>query len=161
MLCGGFPRAPSNNGMNLTAATLRSAAAGLCRTLGGTLYLIPETQPSHPYRMSPSDFDLELQELHRKSVGRLLTAETFDRSAFEALKAYLCEKAEHIKSEHVISKQVLDCLLSAWRAIESRAEYMPDARKSVAMAAEFFMLLDLMVGGEGCNDRKAGVPRVL
>jgi hypothetical protein len=28
MMGGGFPRVPSNNGMNLTAAMLRSAAAG-------------------------------------------------------------------------------------------------------------------------------------
>ena len=78
--------------------------------------------------MPASDYDLELQELHRKSVERLLGAEVFDKQAFDALRAYLCEKAEHIKAEHVVSKQVLDCLLSAWRTIESRAGVL--ARRS-------------------------------
>ena len=110
--------------------------------------------------MAASDFDLELQELHRRSVGRLIAAEVFDMQSFEALKSYLCEKAEQIKAEHVVSKQVLNCLLSAWRTIESRAEHLPDARAHVGMAAEFFLLMDLIVIGEGCNDRKPGIPRV-
>lgn len=111
--------------------------------------------------MPASDFDSDLQELHRKSVDRLLTADTYDEGAFAALKEYLCEKAELIKGEHVISKQVLDCLLSAAKAIESRAEYVPTARAHRSKADEFYMLLDLMVIGEGCADRQPGVPRVM
>ncbi|KQV95565.1 hypothetical protein [Pelomonas sp. Root1237] len=109
--------------------------------------------------MAASDFDSNLQELHRKSVGRLLAADAYDDDAFAALKTYLCEKAELIKVEHVISKQVLDALLSAAKAIESRAEYVPATQKGLSRAAEFYMLLDLMVIGEGCNDRPTGVPR--
>lgn len=109
--------------------------------------------------MSVNDFDLELQDLHSRSVGKLMAAEVFDKEAFDALKSYLCAKAELLKSEYVISKQILDCLLSAWRVIESRAEYIAEAKKHAAMANEFFMLMDLIVIGEGCNDRKPGVPR--
>jgi hypothetical protein len=109
--------------------------------------------------MPASDFDSDLQELHRKSVGQLLAADVYDDDAFIALKSHLCEKAELIKGEHVISKQVLDCLLSAAKSIESRAEYVPAARDKLLRAAEFYILLDLMVIGEGCNDRRAGVPR--
>ncbi|WP_115561025.1 hypothetical protein [Xanthomonas arboricola] len=110
--------------------------------------------------MSPSDFDLELEELHRRSVGRLLAADTFDKPAFEALKAFLCAKAELLKAEHVVSKQIVHCLLSASRAIESRAGYVSQARDNIAMSNEFFMLLGLIAIGEGCNDRKPAVPRV-
>jgi hypothetical protein len=110
--------------------------------------------------MSASDFDLELQELHRKSVHRLLAADTFDEQAFVELKRYLCEKAEIIKNEHVISKQVLSVLLDAASAIESRAEYVPSARDNVGMANQFHMLLGLMAIGEGCSDRVPGIPRV-
>lgn len=92
-------------------------------------------------------------------MGRLLAADTFDGDAFDALKLHLCQKAELIKGEHVISKQVLDCLLSAAKAIESRVEYVPAARANQARAGEFYMLLDLMVIGESCNDRQPGVPR--
>ena len=111
--------------------------------------------------MSASDFDLELQELHRKSVGRLLAADVFDRSAFTELKAYLCKKSEAIKSEHVVSKQVLSCLLDAIGLIDSRAEYLPDVRESAAMASDFHMLLGLMAIGEAWGDRSPGVPRVV
>ncbi|MBL0726077.1 hypothetical protein [Piscinibacter sp. HJYY11] len=111
-------------------------------------------------QMSPNNFDLELQGLHARSVGRLLATEVFDKDAFDALRSHLCEKAELLKSEHVVSKQILDCLLSAVQVIQSRAEYLPEARDHVAMADEFFMLLGQIVIGEGCNDRRPGVPRV-
>lgn len=110
--------------------------------------------------MTASNFDLHLQELQERAIGRLVAAEVFDKPAFDALKAYLCEKAELIKAEHVVSKQVLSCLLSAAQAIESRAEYIPEARANLAMASEFSMLLGFMAIGEGCNDRRPGVPRV-
>jgi hypothetical protein len=109
--------------------------------------------------MPASDFDSDLQDLHRKSVGRLMAADVYDADAFAALNSSLCEKAELIKGEHVISKQVLDCLLSAAKAIESRAEYIPAVRADLARAGDFYMLLDLMVIGEGCGDRQSGVPR--
>ena len=109
--------------------------------------------------MPASDFDLELQELQRRSVHRLLAADTFDESAFIELKRYLCAKAELIKEEHVVSKQVLSVLLEAASAIESRAEYVASARAHVGMANEFHMLLGLIAIGEGCNDRVPGVPR--
>lgn len=111
--------------------------------------------------MPASDFDLELEELHRKSVGRLIAADSFDVSAFGSLKKHLCDKAEEMKSEHVVSKQVLNCLLSAAKAIESRAEYVQAVRPHLAMAAEFYLLLDLIAIGEGCNDRRPGVPRAV
>lgn len=111
--------------------------------------------------MNSSDFDPHLQELGERSIHRLLAADVFDRDAFDALKAYLCEKAEMIKGEHVVSKQVIQCLLSATEAIESRAEYVPEARASRFMASEFEMLLGLIAIGEGCNDRKPSVPRIL
>lgn len=110
--------------------------------------------------MPASDFDLELQDLHRKSVLRLLAADTFDESAFLELRRYLCEKAELIKSEHVVSKQVLSVLLEAAGAIESRAEYVPAARSNLGMANEFHVLLGLMAIGEACGDRVPGAPRI-
>jgi hypothetical protein len=110
--------------------------------------------------MSASDFDLELQELHQKSVHRLIAAETFDVPAFNELKRYLCEKSEAIKQEHLVSKQVLSVILDAARIIESRAEYMPEARDQLALANDFHMLLGLIAIGEAWGDRNPGVPRI-
>ena len=110
--------------------------------------------------MTASNFDHDLQELQERAVGRLIATDVFDRQAFEALKTYLCEKAELIKTEHVVSKQVLSCLLSASQSIENRADYIPEARANLAMASEFSMLLGLIAIGEGCNDRRPGVPRI-
>lgn len=112
-------------------------------------------------RMSASDFDMELQELQERSVGRLLMADVFDKPAFDALLNCLCRKAEIIKMEHVVSKQVLSCLLSASGAIESRAEYDEEVRRHAPLANEFSTLLELIALGEDCSDRNRGVPRVL
>jgi hypothetical protein len=111
--------------------------------------------------MTASDFDIHLQELHDHAVGRFLATDLFDKPAFDALKTYLCDKAELIKAEHVVSKQVVNCLLSASSAIESRSEYIPEVRQNLATASDFSMLLGLIAIGEGCNDRRPGVPRIL
>lgn len=110
--------------------------------------------------MNASDFDLRLEELYEDSVGRLLN-DHFDVSRFEAFHQYLCEKAELIKSEHVVSKQVIHYLLSAQGVLGSSAEYQPAVRNNPQLAAAFARLLRLISIGEGCNDRKAGVPRII
>jgi len=110
--------------------------------------------------MSASDFDLQLQELHQKSVHRLIAAEVFDLDAFNELKRYLCEKSNAIKHEHVVSKQVISILLDAAGIIESRAEFMPEVRQQLPLANDFHMLLGLIAIGEAWGDRIPGVPRV-
>jgi len=108
--------------------------------------------------MSPGNFDLDLENLYEKSVGQLLT-DHFDLSAFDAFYARLCEKSELIKSEHVVSKQVLHYLLSAQQAVESRAAYLPAVRQHISLAGKFAGLLGLISIGEAHSDRIPGVPR--
>lgn len=110
---------------------------------------------------SPSDFDIELEELRRRSVDRLMTAEVFDLKAFEALRSHLCQKAEEIKHEYVVSKQVLAVLRSVPKAIEAKADYLPEVQQHVALASSFHLLLDQIVGGESCSERVPGTPRVI
>ena len=111
--------------------------------------------------MAASDFDLELADIHQRSVGRLLSAELFDEAAFTRLYDHLALKAEQIKAEHVVSKQVLSCLLSVEDAIRSRAEYVPAAREGIPMIAKFTMLLGLIAIGESPADRIPGQPRIV
>ena len=111
--------------------------------------------------MKPSDYDLELEDLDRRSTDRLLAAEVFDGAAFAALNDYLSRKAEAIKVEHVISKQVLGSLRNAASAIRNLAPHVPQARENLALADEFEMLLDLMIIGESPQDRVPGVPRII
>jgi hypothetical protein len=111
--------------------------------------------------MKASDYDLKLEELSEAAVGRLLCAEVFDLGAFTRLRNYLSAKSQHIKSEHVISKQVLNALLSAARAIEYSAEHVRGARENLAMASEFHSILGIIAIGEATSDRQSGVPRVL
>jgi len=110
--------------------------------------------------MAASDYDLELVELHKNSVGKLLT-ELFDLEAFLHLKKYLCAKLELIKEEHVVSKQVLGCILDVVSVLESRSEWMPEVAANKNLISEFYMLLGLIALGDGCNDRKPGMPRVV
>lgn len=111
--------------------------------------------------MKPSDYDFELDELHKRSVGRLLGSETFDAVAFSQLYEYLCAKAEKIKDEHVVSKQVISVVFSAQRSIENAAPYNAQAREGLSLAGKFSLLLELVGIGEAPSDRKPGVPRVV
>ena len=111
--------------------------------------------------MKPSDYDPELEELDRLATSRLLTSQSFDATAFAALREHLSRKAEAVKDEHVISKQVVGSLRNAASAIRNQAPYVLQARKNLALADEFEMLLDLMIIGESPGDRVPGVPRIV
>jgi hypothetical protein len=107
-----------------------------------------------------SDYDLTLEELSEASAGRLLVAQVFDLNAFSKLKEYLSAKCEHIKAEHVVSKQVINALLSAAQAIENNAEHVPGARENRRLAEEFRFMLGLISIGEAPSDRQPGRPRI-
>ena len=109
--------------------------------------------------MDDRAFDVELEELRRRSVDRLLAADFFDPDAFGKLFDYLEEKAERIAGEYVVSKQVLACLRDAQSAIESRSEYLPQVREHVGEVRKFAMLLDLIILGEKPSDRRLVEPR--
>lgn len=111
--------------------------------------------------MSANDFDVVLKELTDRSAVRLLTAEVFDEAAFNALEDYLWQKAEELRDEFTISKQILGCLRSAASAIRSRSEHLPVVRKHIHRAEDFEMLLDRLIAGEVRPDRRPGVPRVI
>lgn len=112
-------------------------------------------------RMSANHFDLELEQLGEKAMGRLLTADSFDGAAFEALYDYLASKARDLRDESVLSKQLLACLRQASGAIHSRAEYVAAARQNLHVADKFDMLLDLLIAGEDPADRRPGAPRII
>jgi hypothetical protein len=111
--------------------------------------------------MKASDYDLTLKDLREASVGRLLAAQEFDLDAFRKLKDYLSAKSEHIKAEHVVSKQVVDTLLSAAHAIENSSEHVPGVRENRRLAQEFHFMLGLIAIGEAPSDRRPAKPRIL
>ncbi|MCV9942710.1 MULTISPECIES: hypothetical protein [unclassified Rhizobium] len=110
--------------------------------------------------MSENHFDPILEELKERSVDRLMKADTFDASAFEALKDHLWRKAEGLKHESSISKQVLFSLRSAVATIRSRAEYLPSVREQLHWANDFELILDRLIVGETLDERQPGVPRI-
>jgi hypothetical protein len=105
--------------------------------------------------------DMELEALNDKATGRLLMADVFDEAAFKNLYSYICEVAEKLKRESVLSKQFLAVVLNAASAIRSRAEYLPDVKKRIALADDFDMVLALVAVGEAPSDRRPNVPRVI
>ncbi|AOZ11166.1 MULTISPECIES: hypothetical protein [Cupriavidus] len=111
--------------------------------------------------MSENDFDIKLDELVDRSVGKLLTADSFDPSAFDALKEYLWQKGEGLQHEYCVSKQILRTLRSTVSAITSRAEYLPSVRQHLKLAREFDGMLDSLIAGETRATRTPGVPRVI
>jgi hypothetical protein len=111
--------------------------------------------------MPASDWDVELEELAYQATGRLFAAETLDLVAFDRLYDHLAIKAEAIKDENVLSKQVLSVLLNVRRAFERLAEYREDVRTHIGVAGRFEMLLDLIALGEAPSDRIPGAPRIL
>ena len=111
--------------------------------------------------MSLSDFDLELDELFNRSVHRLQAAEVFDTGAFVALRDHLSGKASDIACEHVVSKQVLGCLMKARDAIQRSASWVPEAKVNLKMAEEFDLLVCQIAYGVDPATRKPGVPRII
>ena len=111
--------------------------------------------------MQLSEYDLKLESLHSNSVGRLSLADTFSPAAFDELYQYLCKKAELLKPEYVVSKQIIAVIISAQRAIENSAAYNTEGRNHQAMANQFATLLDLIARSEAPSDRVPGVPRVV
>ena len=111
--------------------------------------------------MNINECDPHLEDLKLRSIDRLLMADVYDAAAFEALRAYLCEKARLLQSEYTISKQVLRCLLEARSAIESRAEYLPEVRQHLGAVAAFEQILAAIVAGESCEARSPGIPRIV
>lgn len=111
--------------------------------------------------MRLSDFDLELDELFNRSVHRLQAAEVFDLRAFVALLGYLSQKASAIATEHVVSKQVLACLVKARDAIQRSAPWVPEAKANLKLADDFEMLLSQIAFGIDPATRQPGVPRVV
>jgi hypothetical protein len=111
--------------------------------------------------MTPRDFDPDLQDLDRGATERLLASESFDAAAFRALFDHLSRKAEAIKDDYFISKQVLGSLRNAASAIRNQAPFVPLARDNLALADQFEMLLDLMIIGESPANRVPGVPRIV
>ncbi|RSU41713.1 hypothetical protein CA228_22810 [Sphingomonas koreensis] len=111
--------------------------------------------------VSENDFDVVLEELTDRAVGKLLKADTYDASAFDALEDHIWKKAEGLQSETAISKQLLLAIRSATGAIRSRAEYLPAVRQQLHRANDFDVLLDRLIAGERRADRTPGIPRII
>jgi hypothetical protein len=111
--------------------------------------------------MSENHFDILLEELTDRAVGKLLKVDVFDAVAFDALEDHLWRKAEGLQHEYSISKQVLFSLRSAVGAICSRAEYLPEVRGHLQRAHDFEMMLDRLIAGETRSSREPGRPRII
>ena len=111
--------------------------------------------------MSENHFDVVLEELADRAIGKLLKTDAYDASAFDALEDHLWQKAEGLRSEHAISKQILKTLRSAVAAIRSRSEHHPSVQDQLHRANAFDVMLDRLIAGERRSDRKPGVPRVI
>lgn len=111
--------------------------------------------------MSENHFDVVLEKLTDRAVGKLLKADTYDASAFDALEDHIWQKAEGLQSEAAISKQLLLTLRSAVGAIRSRAEYLPAVREQFHRANDFDAMLDRLIAGERRSDRQPGTPRII
>lgn len=105
--------------------------------------------------------DSKLQDLEERAIGRLLTAEVFNTSAWTELVSHLNSVAERLQSECAVPKQYLNAILQAVSAIRSRAEYIPEIRPHLQLADELEMLLGLVARSESAQARRPGVPRVI
>ncbi|WP_459204627.1 hypothetical protein [Ralstonia pseudosolanacearum] len=105
---------------------------------------------------------VSLAELYEASIGRFRKVEIFDASAFQALYDYVALKAESMKDEYVVSKQVLRCVLDARQAVlENTQHVLVAGERSAAMADRFLNLLGMIALGEAPSDRRPRVPRII
>jgi hypothetical protein len=103
---------------------------------------------------NPNDFDLVLKDLAENSIGKFRRLQTFDSDAFEQLYAHLELKADKLKSQSTISKQVLSVILDAGNVIA-------EAENNIGLQTKFSMLLPLLAINESPKDRVPGVPRII
>ena len=108
--------------------------------------------------VSENQFDIVLEELTDRAVGKLLKADTYDASALDALEDHVWQNAEGLQSETAIPKQLLLTIRLAIGAIRSRAEYLPAVREQLHRANDFDVLLDRLIAGERRADREPGIP---
>ncbi|WP_144410137.1 hypothetical protein [Chromobacterium vaccinii] len=111
--------------------------------------------------MKPSDYDLHLEQLKKDSVDRLLIREEFSLPSFNELHQYLCQKAVEIRSEYIVSKQIIATILSAKNAIENSTSINIEARNNIDLANKFLFLLEMIAKDEEPMNRKPGIPRII
>jgi hypothetical protein len=103
---------------------------------------------------NPNHFDLELKELAYNSTDKYIMRAVFDQKAFERLYEYLEKKADQLKSESTISKQIVGTILKTANLLESQI-------KEKELAKKFKDLLELMAISESPGDREPGAPRII
>ena len=110
---------------------------------------------------SVNEHDIQLKELYENSVGKLLMSELFDKAAFDALYQHLESKAELLKKEYMVSKQIMSAILNASSFIRSTSKHVEGSKQNIALAAKFENLLDLICKNEAPSDRQPNVPRII
>ena len=111
--------------------------------------------------MSANHHDLELEELVRRATDRLLMEEVMDVEAFELLYDHIAAKAQKLRNQSALSKQILGSIRGAAESIRSRSEYLAEVRKHRDLAGKFDMLLDLLIASEDPAEKLAGQPRII
>ena len=110
---------------------------------------------------SVNDHDIHLKELYENSVGKLLMSEFFDKAAFDTLYQHLESKAELLKKEYIVSKQIISVILNASSIIRSTSRHVKGSKQNIALADKFENLLELICKNETPSDRQPNVPRII
>ncbi len=111
--------------------------------------------------MNESDYDIKLQELYEKSTERLLTSEVFSINDYIALINYVKYKLTLVKSEYVLSKQLLYSILSSINLLKNRKQFINEISENEYIIKELELNMQYLVYSIDPDDRKPGVPRVI
>ena len=108
-----------------------------------------------------NDYDIHLNDLYERSAGKLLMTELYDEEAFISLYEYLASKAELLKSEHMISKQIVSTILKASASIRNTSGHVQLSRKNIDLADRFEFLLSLIASNDVPSNRTPNVPHTI
>lgn len=96
-----------------------------------------------------------------QAVSRFAMASVIDRPAFEALRATLPRFVESCRTTWLLPKEFLSALRSAQWQLSDGAEHSDDPVFLREQALLLERAFDSLLAGEGMDDRRSGVPRII
>lgn len=105
---------------------------------------------------------LDLSREHlTHAISRFAMASVIDRPSFEALRTTLPRFVESCRMVWLLPKDFLSALRSAQWQLSEGAKYSDDPAYVKEMALILGRAFDSLLAGEGMDDRRPGVPRII
>jgi hypothetical protein len=113
--------------------------------------------------LSPEiQLQLDSARLHlAKAIDRFACASVIDRTAFEALRTALTTLVDSCRPVWLLPKDFLSALRSAQWQLSDAAKHSNDSDFVMEQARFLERAFDSLLAGEGMDERRPGIPRII